>query len=297
MNAQHFLAACLFSGRGCDEDKEEAIEWLRKAAEQGDGSAQKHLANCLYGGSGCEINRKEAVEWYKKSAEQGDVDAQYDLARCLENGEGCAKNLDEAIKWYEKAAEQGNDIAVKAVARLTTNKELFSEQEDSGDIYLKYCNSGCFDSILTQKDTEEMNRATNQHDIITLREFAGRGSKMAQKKLAAILENYYPSENNMKEVIFWRRKLAKYGDSEEQYNLARCLYSGRSCENQICEQNTEEAIFWLEKSSEQGNEDAKDALVRIKNNSSTSSHVAAQSSGCLLPILVTFAVILMLVNF
>ena len=101
------------------------------------------------------------------------------------------------------------------------------------------------------------------------------------------------------------RKVGEVKDAAELYRLA--LY--------MEERNKEEAIKYYKKAAEQGHEAAKLALKRLensrgennkdvkeysaseKNNPSTSSQVAAQSSGCLLPILVTLAVIEALIVF
>ena len=61
--------------------------------------------------NGKQINYVKAVEWFRKAAEQGNDVAQYNLAMCYERGEGVVKDLAEAVKWYRKAAEQGNDVA------------------------------------------------------------------------------------------------------------------------------------------------------------------------------------------
>ena len=48
-------------------------------------------------------NAAKAVEWYRKAAEQGEVHAQYNLGGCYENSiGGLTQNNDEALKWYKK---------------------------------------------------------------------------------------------------------------------------------------------------------------------------------------------------
>lgn len=56
------------------------------------------------------------------------------------------------------------------------------------------------------------------------------------------------------------------------------------------------ALKRIEKSRDENNKDTRDYSVNEKNNSSTTSQVAAQGSGCLLPILVTFLVIGIIVS-
>lgn len=54
-------------------------------------------------------NYTEAVNWFRKAAEQGDVNAQALLGSMYYDGVGVTKNLSEAKKWFEKAAAQGNE--------------------------------------------------------------------------------------------------------------------------------------------------------------------------------------------
>lgn len=48
------------------KNEAKAVEWFRKAAEQGYDVAQNNLGIHLEQGIGCVVNQKEAYEWYKK---------------------------------------------------------------------------------------------------------------------------------------------------------------------------------------------------------------------------------------
>ena len=82
-----------------------AVEWFRKAAEQGNDVAQYNLAMCYERGEGVVKDLAEAVKWYRKAAEQGNDVAQVILGTCYESGKGVVKDLTEAEKWYRKATE------------------------------------------------------------------------------------------------------------------------------------------------------------------------------------------------
>ena len=84
-----------------------AVEWYRKAAEQGYASAQSNLGICYSNGEGVTQDYGKAVEWYRKAAEQGHASAQYNLGGCFYNGQGVVQDSDQAIEWFQKAAEQG----------------------------------------------------------------------------------------------------------------------------------------------------------------------------------------------
>ena len=92
------------------------------------------------------------------------------------------------------------------------------------------------------------------------------------------------------EAVEWYRKAAEQGHAQAQNNLAVCLDNGSGCAA-----DKAEAFKWYKKAAEQGIKEAQEALVRRRNSGSASTQVAAQSSGCLLPILVTLTVIVLFV--
>lgn len=88
-----------------EEDRSEAIKWLRKAAEQENTEAQRLLGLGYMRGCFGMVDNVEAVKWYRKAAEGGDVNAQMSLGDCYRDGVGVDKNVVEAAEWYRKAAE------------------------------------------------------------------------------------------------------------------------------------------------------------------------------------------------
>jgi TPR repeat protein len=109
--AQYNLGLCYYNGEGIDKDLVEAVKWYRKAADQGDIDAQDNLGLCYYLGEGIDKDLVKAVKWWRKAADQGNPLAQYNLGVCYYKGEGIPKDLVEAVKWYRKAADQGNTSA------------------------------------------------------------------------------------------------------------------------------------------------------------------------------------------
>jgi localization factor PodJL len=73
----------------------------------------------LFDGAGGEPDRDEAMIWLKRAAEAGLVDSQYNVARLYETGDdGIRPDLTEAYKWYLIAARAGDGDAQSAVERL-----------------------------------------------------------------------------------------------------------------------------------------------------------------------------------
>ena len=119
------------------QDYGQAVEWYRKAAEQGEVWAQTNLGWCYRNGQGVPQDYEQAVQWYKMAAAQGNneaeeghkeaaeqlvkaytrladannAEAQYKLGMLLFQGEYVPRNEFKAIKWLNYAAENGNMLA------------------------------------------------------------------------------------------------------------------------------------------------------------------------------------------
>lgn len=112
--AQMTLGDYYKKGKGVKKDKEQALYWYGRAAEQGDAENQFNL-----GMQYLELNDyKQAIYWYKKAAEQNHLHAQVIIGCFYYMGEGVSKDWEEAAKWFKMAADQGNDEAMKKYREL-----------------------------------------------------------------------------------------------------------------------------------------------------------------------------------
>ena len=73
------------NGIGVDRDEDKAVEWLNKAAEQGNARAQVWIGGRYLNGTGVEKEEFEAVKWFRKAAEQGHKDAETALQKLQES--------------------------------------------------------------------------------------------------------------------------------------------------------------------------------------------------------------------
>lgn len=95
-------------------DLGEAITLFRDAAVQGHASAQSRLAFVL---DRAEEN-EEALEWYRKAAAQGDAQGQLGLGQMIAIGEGTQRDPAAGLVWIRRAADQGLLPAIVAAARM-----------------------------------------------------------------------------------------------------------------------------------------------------------------------------------
>jgi WD40 repeat protein len=103
---QYILSTKYQDGRGVPINPEKALEWHRKAAEQGHAVAQTLLGLRYFQGDGVPQDKQEAAKWILKSAEQGQKVSQGVICRWYFNGIGVAKDVKEAFKWCSKAIEK-----------------------------------------------------------------------------------------------------------------------------------------------------------------------------------------------
>ena len=127
-----------------DKEAVKAVEWYRRAAEQGKAVAQRNLGICYENGTGVTKDTVKAVEWYRRAAEQGNAEAQINLGFCYEKGTGVTKDAVKAVEWYRRAAEQGNAEAQLKLgicfyegtgvkSDIGKAAELFRQAADQGD--------------------------------------------------------------------------------------------------------------------------------------------------------------------
>lgn len=107
---QYLLAIMYSQGfAGIPLNPDEAMNWFRRAAEQGHADAQKQLADAYNLGIGIEQNDALALEWYRRAAEQGHPEAQYQMGHVSSvgsNGQTIAP--EKASQWFSRAAQLGH---------------------------------------------------------------------------------------------------------------------------------------------------------------------------------------------
>lgn len=128
---------------GFENNKEEAVKWYMKAAEQGHAGALCCIGDCYRDGIFFKENREEAMKWYLKAAEKGDAGAQYVLGDTYFLGLGGIPRDDaKAEYWLLKAAAQGYRFAYSSLAIFYTsrNKEeaIYWNKKDMDAYYEEY---------------------------------------------------------------------------------------------------------------------------------------------------------------
>jgi TPR repeat protein len=90
----------------------EAYCVLKPYAESGDAEAQYNIGWMYLNGYGLMMNDSKALEWWKRASDQGYTDASFSIAMLYSLGEGkVKKDMDKAIEYYLMAVEDGHEDA------------------------------------------------------------------------------------------------------------------------------------------------------------------------------------------
>lgn len=112
--AQDAVGCFYDQGRAVKRDERKALEWMRRAAQQGNADGQFHLGK-LYGR---QEKWKEAYHWASLSAKKGNAEAQYLVGMMHMGGLGTEMDTKEAVFWWARAAKQGNQDALDMLRKM-----------------------------------------------------------------------------------------------------------------------------------------------------------------------------------
>jgi hypothetical protein len=90
---------------------EEAVEWFKKAADEGYAPGLDAMGFLYQMGQGVPLDREKAFEYYEKAAEAGDEQGLFHLGACYSAGIGIKKDQRKAVHYWGKAAESGHASA------------------------------------------------------------------------------------------------------------------------------------------------------------------------------------------
>ncbi|MBL8210625.1 MAG: sel1 repeat family protein [Bryobacterales bacterium] len=108
-----------------DVDPEQSPVYAReilRAGHLGSKHAQRALGVAYATGDGTgPQDLTEAIDWYRRAAEQGEPTSQYDLGFMLLLGEGEPRKVDEGLQWLERAANAGGWSAMRLLVDCYEN--------------------------------------------------------------------------------------------------------------------------------------------------------------------------------
>jgi uncharacterized protein len=109
--SQSKLGLLYEKGSGVDQDYAEALKWYQKAADLGDLMAHNNIGFMYFAGFGVPKDLGEAIKWFMKAAGLGSTGAMDNIGEMFSRGLGVTQDHSEASKWFRKAADLGHGPA------------------------------------------------------------------------------------------------------------------------------------------------------------------------------------------
>jgi TPR repeat protein len=165
------------------------VEWIRKAAEMGNGQAMCVLGQSLKEGRGVRKDELDARKWFEKAAREGHPGGMWELGSFFD-GRSPAK----ALVWYRKGAEYGHSVSMGCLGAMLRNGE------------------GC--------------AADHTEAFAWLLKAAEEALAPAMTDVGAMLYKGEGVTMNRPLALVWMRKAAALGSAEAMHNVAVMLEHG-----------------------------------------------------------------------
>jgi TPR repeat protein len=250
--SQADLGLAYMRGRSVVQDKAKAVEWLRKAVDQGEYRAMLWLGTAYERGDGVAKDdwrafdlwrRSHELGWdpateklhslsdeYRKEAEKGNASAQFFLGVAHEYGYAGKPDAAKAVEWYRKAAERGHPGAQTFLGfALLTGSGVAKAPEQA---------------------------------VMWFRKAAEKGNPEAQQNLGRCLFLGDGCKKNQQEAVTWYRKAAEQGEAGAMFNLGACYMEGTGVKKDVAE-----ATKWFKRAAALGHERSANMLEKLQKDS------------------------------
>ncbi len=126
----------------------EALEWFRKASDQGNSEAMLRMSVAYEQGIGVKQDAKEALRWLQKSADKENVHAIYGLAERYLQGWTAKQDYETAMKLYRKGAELGHSYSMYMVGSMYEEGQgVPANPAEAAKWYLKAAEADNYDAM------------------------------------------------------------------------------------------------------------------------------------------------------
>jgi TPR repeat protein len=241
-------------GDGTPSDPAQAMEWIRSAAEKGNGHAMYRLGDIYQMGNvaGVERDLKKSLEWYQRGADSGDASAMAGVGWMYFNGYGVERNVGTAVRWYQKSADAKSPEGMNNLGfayryghvvqkDLAKAVELFTRAADGGNAW------GMFNLAEMYSTGEGVTKDPDRADT-----WYARSAAAGHPDAAAWLANLYLGAGNhavdYAKAMLWAKRAAQSGHPQGMREVGFLYFRGLGVKR-----DPVEALGWYQRAMDAGN--------------------------------------------
>ena len=303
------------------QSEETFIKHHLSLAENGNIESMAIVGDAYRNGNGITLNKQKALEWFSKAAQQGNIDCAYSAGYMLAKSEGVLKDPNQAVNFlnmvYQSDSQYSHDAGV-LLSSLYSNDlnddlntvKIRTDLAEKGDVQfqvmlgLQYL-SGEGVPVNVELARDWFEKAALQGDVMSTKYLMDiysdessplknidKSEHYAEKVIDLDTENEYTEEASLhlayvystfrdkqrEAVEIWKR-LAQSGRKEAQFNLGLAYYNGRGIKKDLGQ-----AINWWKKAADQGDETALEnyniAMQEYNKGGASSNESSEGKSGC-----------------
>ena len=192
VEAQYNLGVMYAYGHGVEKDRNASLALFRKAADEGYTAAYNGLALSLTDGSS-DNNWTEAFHYFNKSAAAGNADGLYNSALLLKDGRGTPKDEATAVLYMRRAVRADHQAARIALGSMLIEGRGVAGNCREGTLLLKQAAERGRWGILLRDGLEAYLRKDIAAAIRSYKAASELGYEVAQCNTAWLLQNLCPS--------------------------------------------------------------------------------------------------------
>lgn len=238
------------------QDANVAVQWLRKAAEQGNEKGNYYLGICYEYGAGVDKNEEESLKFYYIAANEGHALAQCEIAAAYLIGKpGFDINYQEAYKYANAAIEQESPRAYKIMADIYYyGLGVDTDYKKAAELYQKASDSGLVSASVSLAEMYLRGIGVSENDATAYKLYKEAAEVDDMRGLGGVgmcYENGYGVSQDISTAISYYKKAAEKQHNFSMYRLY-CLYR----EGNGVNKDTNLAIQYLRQAADNGYDDA-----------------------------------------
>lgn len=233
--AEFMLGRMYQAGEGVAADNDQAIKWLKRAADTKYEPAQMALAMLHFD----KKNYTEARPYFESVASSGNITAKFNLGKMYKNGLGGITDFARAVSYFNDGTEANHSGAQYELAAMyQSGQGVALDAKVADDLIKRSADNGYgpaeYMMVLKNSDT-----ATSEQLAIWNKSAADQGIKEAQNNIGNAYRDGNGVSQNRDLAYKYYKMAAEQGMADAQYNLGNHYRRA-----QVVERDLDQAIKW-----------------------------------------------------